>query len=254
MDLGIANKLALVTGASSGIGRAVALALAAEGARVAVAARRVALLDEVVPAARAAGSPEARAYPLDLTDSASIDRLVKEVRAAQGDPEIVVLNGGGPKPGVVTGLGLADWDAGYALLLRSMLQLIDGVLPAMRARRWGRIVNLSSTSIKAPIPSLALSNAFRAGLLGALKTLSREVAADGVTVNVIATGRIATDRSRALYSDPAVLHKAADEIPAKHFASPEEFAPMVAFLCSEPAGYVTGTTIPIDGGLLTGLS
>lgn len=254
MELGIANKLALVTGASSGIGRAVALALAVEGARVAVAARRVALLDEVVLATRAAGSPEARAYPLDLTDPASVDLLVREVRVAQGDPEIVVLNGGGPKPGVVTGLALADWDAAYALLLRSMLQLIEGVLPAMRARRWGRIVNLSSTSIKAPIPNLALSNAFRAGLLGALKTLSREVAADGVTINVIATGRVATDRARTLYSDPAARQKASDEIPAKHFASPEEFAPMVAFLCSEPAGYVTGTTIPIDGGLLSGLS
>jgi 3-oxoacyl-[acyl-carrier protein] reductase len=254
MDFGIENKLALVTGGSSGIGRAVALALAAEGARVAVAARRAAELDAVVAAARAAGSPDARGYELDLTDPASIARMLADVRAAQGDPDIAVLNGGGPKPGVVTQLALEDWDAAYGLLLRSMLQIVESVVPAMRARKWGRIVNLASSSVKAPIPNLALSNALRAGLLGALKTLSREVAADGVTVNVIATGRVLTDRARGIYTDPEALKKAADEIPAKHFATPEEFAPMVAFLCSVPAGYVTGTTIPIDGGLLQGLS
>jgi 3-oxoacyl-[acyl-carrier protein] reductase len=254
MDLGIANKLALVTGGSSGIGRAVALALAAEGARIAVAARRGDELDDVVAAARAAGSPDARGYVLDLTSGDSIVRLLTDMRAAQGDADIAVLNGGGPKPGTVTAMTLDDWDTAYRLLLRSMLQLIDGLVPPMREKKWGRIVNLSSTSIKAPIPNLALSNTFRAGLLGALKTLSREVAADGVTVNVIATGRVLTDRARSIYTDPAAMQKAADEIPVKHFATPEEYAPMVAFLCSAPAGYVTGTTIPIDGGLLAGLS
>ncbi|HTW85512.1 MAG TPA: SDR family oxidoreductase [Candidatus Sulfotelmatobacter sp.] len=254
MDLGIAGKLALITGGSSGIGRAVALGLAAEGARIAVAARRGEELDEVVAAARAAGSPQAHGYAVDLTDPASIAKLLDQMRAAQGDPQIAVLNGGGPKPGAFTDMQLADWDAAYQLLLRSMLQLVEAVLPPMRAGKWGRIVNLASTSIKAPIPNLALSNTFRAGLLGALKTLSREVAADNVTVNVIATGRILTDRARSMYNDPAAMQKAAAEIPAKHFASPEEYAPLVVFLCSQAAGYVTGTTIPIDGGLLMGLS
>lgn len=146
-----------------------------------------------------------------------------------------------------------DWDTGYRTQLRSMLQLIDGVVPAMRAKRWGRIVALTSSSVKQPIATLALSNVYRTGLVAALKTLSMEVARDGVTVNAIATGTIDTERHRALYPSEESEKRLVRTIPAGHVASPAEFAPMVAFLCSDPAGYVTGQTIAVDGGLIKSL-
>jgi 3-oxoacyl-[acyl-carrier protein] reductase len=253
VELGIRGRLALVTGASSGLGRACALALAAEGARLAIGARRTELLETVAAEARAAGSPDAHAYPLDLSDPASIDAMLAAMRDRQGDAEILIANSGPPKAGAVANLTLADWDAAYGPTMRSMLQLVYAVLPAMRERSWGRIVNLSSSAIKTPIPNLALSNAFRAGLLGALKTLSREVAGDGVTINVIATGKIETDRARSFYADPAAWEKQQRDIPFGRFGKPEEFAPLVAFLCGDGAKYISGTTLSIDGGLAPNL-
>ena len=250
MELGIRGRLALVTGASSGLGRACALALAAEGVRLALGARRLELLEQVAAEAHAAGSPDAQAYALDLSDPASIEAMLAAMRDKQGDAEILIANSGPPKAGAVANLTLADWDAAYGPTLRSMLQLVYAVLPAMRERGWGRIVNLSSSAVKTPIPNLALSNAFRAGLLGALKTLSREVAADGVTINVIATGKIETDRARSFYADAAAWAKQQAEIPFGRFGKPDEFAPLVAFLCGEGAKYITGTTLSIDGGLM----
>jgi 3-oxoacyl-[acyl-carrier protein] reductase len=254
VDLGIRGRLALVTGASSGLGRACALALAAEGARLALGARRTELLETAAAEARAAGSPDAQAYALDLADPASIDAMLAAVRERQGDADILIANSGPPKPGAVEKLTLADWDAAYGPTMRSMLQIVYALLPAMRERRWGRIVNLASSALKAPLPNLALSNAFRAGLLGALKTLSREVAGDGVTINVIATGKIETARARAIYADPAAWEKQQREIPFGRFGRPDEFAPLVAFLCGEGANYISGTTISIDGGLAAGLT
>jgi 3-oxoacyl-[acyl-carrier protein] reductase len=254
MELGIRGRLALVTGASSGLGRACALALAAEGARLAIGARRAELLESVAADARAAGSPDAQAYALDLADPASIDAMLAAMRARQGEAEIVVANSGPPKAGAVANLTLADWDAAYGPTMRSMLHVVYAVLPAMRERGWGRIVNLASSAVKTPIPNLALSNAFRAGLLGALKTLSREVAADGVTINVIATGKIETDRARAIYADPAAWEKQQRDIPFGRFGRPDEFAPLVAFLCGDGARYISGTTIAIDGGLAPNLT
>jgi 3-oxoacyl-[acyl-carrier protein] reductase len=254
MELGIRGRLALVTGASSGLGRACALALAAEGARLAIGARRAELLESVAADARAAGSPDAQAYALDLADPASIDAMLAAMRARQGEVEIVVANSGPPKAGAVANLTLADWDAAYGPTMRSMLHVVYAVLPAMRERGWGRIVNLASSAVKTPIPNLALSNAFRAGLLGALKTLSREVAADGVTINVIATGKIETDRARAIYADPAAWEKQQRDIPFGRFGRPDEFAPLVAFLCGDGARYISGTTIAIDGGLAPNLT
>jgi 3-oxoacyl-[acyl-carrier protein] reductase len=253
MDLGIRGRLALVTGASSGLGRACALALAAEGARVALGARRMDLLEAVAAEARAAGSPDARAYALDLSDPASIDAMLAAMRDRQGDAEIFIANSGPPKSGAAANMTLADWDAAYGPTMRSMLQIVYAVLPAMRERGWGRIVNLASSALKAPIPNLALSNAYRAGLLGALKTLSREVASDGVTINVIATGKIETARSRSFYSEPGAWERQQREVPFGRFGTPEEFAPLVAFLCGEGAKYVSGTTISIDGGLAPNL-
>jgi 3-oxoacyl-[acyl-carrier protein] reductase len=254
VDLAINGRTALVTGASSGIGEAVALALAREGVRLAVAARDLEKLTGVANKAKQAGAADARAFALDLTEPQSIEAAVNSARDAFGEIDIVVLNGGGPKPGRFTETGISDWDTAYRLLLRSMLVMLERLVPPMRSRKWGRIVALTSSSVKQPIDTLVLSNAFRTALVAALRTLANEVAADGVTVNCIATGRVETDRLRSLYgNDERQLREAAREIPIGRVASPEEFAPMVAFLCSEPARYVTGQTISVDGGLVRGL-
>jgi 3-oxoacyl-[acyl-carrier protein] reductase len=251
VDLQIRDRVALVTGASSGLGRAVALSLAAEGATLAVAARRRDRLDELVELATQAGATGARAFEVDLSNSDSVARLVADVGKAFGNVDILVLNGAGPKPGTFTAMSLDDWDAGYRAVLRSMLELTYAMLPQMVSRKWGRIVALTSSSMKQPIPNLTLSNAFRSALVAALKTLSIEVAAQGVTVNSIATGRVLTDRLRELYPDEAALNAAAkSQIPIGRVATPEEFAPMVAFLCGRAASYITGQTIAIDGGLI----
>jgi len=254
MDLGIRGKIALVTGASAGIGAAVALALAREGARLALASRRAGELDAVARRARATGAAEARTFPFDQCDAEAIGTMIDSVRDAFGEIEILVLNGGGPKPGRFSDMALQDWDAAYGAILRAMLAIVERTVPAMRAKHWGRIVALTSTSVKQPIDNLVLSNAFRTALVSALRTLAVEVAGDGVTVNCIATGRIETDRLRALYgNEDALRSAAAAEVPIKRVAAPNEFAPLVAFLCGEPASYVTGQTISIDGGLTRGL-
>jgi 3-oxoacyl-[acyl-carrier protein] reductase len=254
MDLKIRGKVALVTGASSGLGEACALELAREGVRVAVAARRMEELERVAALAREQGSPDARPFAVDLSDTRSIDRLLRDVRDAFGGVDILIANSGGPKPGALTQTAPADWDAAYQSLLRSMLQLVEGVVPGMRERHWGRIVALTSTSVKQPIHTLALSNMFRTALVSALKTLSPEVAKDGVTVNAIATGRIETARLRSLYgNDAAAMQRAGSEVPIGRIAQPDEFAPLAVFLCGEPARYITGQTIAVDGGLISGL-
>jgi 3-oxoacyl-[acyl-carrier protein] reductase len=254
MDLGIGGRVALVTGASAGIGEAVAYALAAEGVRLAVAARRVDRLDAVAARARELGAADARGFAVDLSDGDSIERMLGEVRAAFGDIDILVINGGGPKPGTFEELAITDWDAAYRNVLRGSVQLLEGVVAGMRAKKWGRIVALTSTSVKQPIDGIVLSNAFRVALVATLKSLAGNVAADGITVNSIATGRVDTDRLRQLYPDVADMHaRAAAEVPFGRVAEPHEFAPLVAFLCGAPASYVTGQTIAIDGGLVRGL-
>lgn len=254
MDLGIGGRTALVAGASAGIGEAIALGLAREGTRLALCARDTKRLEAVAKEAEQAGAAGARGFHLDLNEPDSIESAVADIQACFGDVDIAVLNGGGPKPGRFTGTRLDDWDGAYRLLLRSMLVMLERLVPRMRARRWGRIVALTSTSVKQPIDTLVLSNTFRTALVAALKTLSSEVAADGVTVNCIATGRIETDRLRALYgNDETRLREAGNEVPIGRIATPQEFAPMAVFLCGEPARYVTGQTISVDGGLVRGL-
>jgi 3-oxoacyl-[acyl-carrier protein] reductase len=180
--------------------------------------------------------------------------MLEDVRKTFGEIDILVLNGGGPKPGYFLDTQLEDWDGAYNTTLRSMIELTHAAVPSMRARRWGRIVALTSTSVEQPIGNLVLSNAFRVALVAALKSLSSDVAADGITVNSIATGRVRTDRLRELYGDDEAMDRAAKaEVPIGRVATTEEYAPLAAFLCSESARYITGQTIAIDGGLTSGI-
>jgi 3-oxoacyl-[acyl-carrier protein] reductase len=192
MDLGIRGRVALVTGASSGIGEAIALALAGEGATVAVAARRLDRLESVAGDAKKRGATDARAFEVDFEKAGSVGKLLAQVQASMGAIQILVANSGGPMVGTFRDLDLNDWDTGYRTTLRSMLELVHGVLPPMTATGWGRIVALTSTSVKQPLPNLVLSNAFRTALVAALKTLSLEVARVGVTVNSIQVKRQST--------------------------------------------------------------
>jgi 3-oxoacyl-[acyl-carrier protein] reductase len=247
MELEISGKTALVTGASRGIGRAVAAALAREGARVAIASRSRARLTE------AAAELEGETAVL-LADTSDLDRLAalpEEVEEALGPIEILVTNTGGPPLGGALDNPVAEWEQAYRSLVLAPRILIEAVLPGMRERGWGRIVNVGSSSVREPIPGLALSNSHRMAAVGFFKTLASEVAAEGITVNTIATGRFATDRLASNWGSWEEMERRAHEgVPAARLGTPEEYGDLVAFLCSERAAYLTGTVIPLDGGLL----
>ncbi|MDX6601902.1 MAG: 3-oxoacyl-[acyl-carrier protein] reductase [Solirubrobacterales bacterium] len=247
MNLGLEGRIALVMGASRGIGRAIAAALASEGAKVAIASRSAEKLEEAKAEIGEAATPF-------VADAADLDRLADlpvEVEAKLGPLSILVANTGGPPFGAALDHELSDWEAAYRSLVLAPRVLTGAVVPGMRERGWGRILNVGSSSTREPIPGLNLSNSHRMAAVGFLKTLSREVAADGITVNTIATGRFATERlADAGGSLDAAEEAAKEEVPAARLGRPEEYGDLVAFLCSERAAYITGTVIPIDGGLL----
>jgi 3-oxoacyl-[acyl-carrier protein] reductase len=248
MELGIDGRVALVLGASRGIGRGIAGALAREGARVAMASRSLERPDEA--AAGIAG--ETAAFAADTQDLETLATLPGEVAERFGAPvEILVTNTGGPPPGGAQERSTEEWEAAYRSLVLAPRTLIEAVLPGMRSRGWGRIVNVGSSSTIEAIPHLSLSNVHRLAAIGYFKTLAREIARDGITVNTVATGKIATDRLADLSGSlEAAEEMAREQVPAGRLGTPEEYGDLVAFLCSDRAGYVTGTTVPIDGGLL----
>jgi len=245
MHLGITGKVALVTGASKGIGFGIAGALAAEGARVAISSRSRERIDQAAARIGAVGLVH------DARDVDGAGALVEQVRDTLGPVDILVTNTGGP-PGNPDALGFArtDWEAAYQELVLTTIALVEAALPGMRERGWGRVVNVSSSAAREPIPSLMLSNTHRAGMLGAFKTIARQVASDGVTLNTILPGRVATDRLLDLYdSREAAERQVAEEVPAGRMGTVEELGAVAAFLCSVPAAYVTGTALLVDGGL-----
>jgi 3-oxoacyl-[acyl-carrier protein] reductase len=247
MDLGIEGKVALVMGASKGIGRGVAEALAREGAAVAVSSRSGEMLEEL--AAELGGG--ARGFVADTGDLGRMASLPGEVAEALGPVEILVTNTGGPPRGGALDNPREEWEATYRSLVLGPRTLVETALPSMRERRWGRIVNVASSSVREPIPSLALSNAHRMAMVGLFKTLAAEVAEEGITANTVATGRFATERQADSYGSFEEAERLArEQVPAGRLGTPEEYGDLVAFLCSERAAYLTGTVIPLDGGLL----
>ena len=239
--------MALVMGASRGLGRAIAAALADEGARVAISSRSAEKLEE----AAAAIDGRVSAFVADASDLDRVSMLPGEVAETLGPVEILITNTGGPPLGGALDHELQDWESAYRSLVLAPRVLAGAVVPGMRERGWGRIVNVGSSSTREPIPGLNLSNANRMAAVGFFKTLSREVAAEGITVNTVATGRFATERLADNAGSIEAAEAAAEaEVPAARLGRPAEYGDLVAFLCSERAAYISGTVIPIDGGLL----
>ncbi len=262
MDLGLKGKAAIVAAASKGLGKACALGLAAEGARVAMCARSEADLLAAAREIREKTQAEVLAVPADVTRLADIKRVVVKTVEAFGGVDILVANAGGPPPGGFDQMSDAEWQAAFELTLLSTIRFIREVLPEMRKKRWGRILTIQSSSVKQPIDGLILSNGIRPGVVGLLKTLAAELGKDNILINTVCPGRILTDRLRSNLAKRAreagksveeYLPTATAEIPLRRIGSPEEFAEMVVFLASERASYVTGATIQVDGGLIRGI-
>jgi 3-oxoacyl-[acyl-carrier protein] reductase len=244
MDFGITGRRAAVAAASRGLGRACAEALAAEGARVAICGRDAARLEEV--------AAESGFIPIvaDVSNPTGARRFVQEARAALGGIDILVPNAGGPHPGGFADItDVTDYERAFELNALSTIVMCHEAVPDMRAQRWGRVVAITSIAVRQPIPSLILSNTARAATTAFLKTLAREVAPDGVTVNSLQPGIHDTDRIRQLGGRDA----AAAGIPAGTIGEPADFGALCAFVCSEHARFLTGTAIPVDGGTYAGL-
>jgi 3-oxoacyl-[acyl-carrier protein] reductase len=252
VDLGLDGTSAVVCGASSGMGLAIARALAAEGCAVTMLAR-----DEGRLQAAAESVPGALRVAGDVRDLRALERVVEHTVAERGRLDIVVNNAGGPPPGTFESTPPEAWAEAFELSLHSAVRLTRLALPHLRASGRGRVVNITSWSVREPIPNLLLSNVIRPGVVGWAKSLSQELGPDGITINTIAPGKIDTPRAQEIWAsqpDPAQAEKAdLAAIPARRLGSPGEVAAAVAFLCSTHAAYISGIVLPVDGGALRGV-
>ena len=259
MDLGIRGKTALVVAASKGMGKASALGLGAEGARVVMCARGEAALKDAAAEVKQKTGAEVLALPADASRAADISRVVAEANRAFGGVDILVANVGGPPPGPFEAMTDEQWKAAFEQVHLSTVRFIREVLPHMKRSRWGRILAIQSSSVKQPVDGLVLSNGIRPGIAGLFKTLAGDVAKDNITVNLVLPGRILTDRFLEHQTDRAKrggvslerqMEISSADIPMGRIGTPDEFAAMVVFLASARASYITGVAVQVDGGLI----
>lgn len=258
MDLGLKGKVALVTAASKGMGRACAMGFAAEGARVAICARSEGDVKAAADDIRTKARAEVLAMTADVTKAADVKHLVARTIQTFGGIDVLVANCGGPPRGRLEEMTDEQWYGAFEVSLLSVVRLIREVLPSMRAKQWGRILTIQSVSVKQPVEGLLLSNAVRPGVAGLVKTLSADLGKDNITINAVCPGRIMTDRflggakQSGLPVDEYVA-RSSTEIPLGRIGTPEEFANVLVFLGSERASYVTGVSIQVDGGVVKGI-
>jgi 3-oxoacyl-[acyl-carrier protein] reductase len=258
MDLGLKGKTALVLCAGGGLGRAISVAMAREGVVVALADINEQLLTDSVAQIEASGV-RALSGVVDLTDTAALSSFVTGVSQELGGIDILVNMSGGPPPSKAENVSPEQWNKHFQTMVLSMIRVTDIVLPGMRAKKWGRIITSTSSGVLAPIPNLGISNTLRSALVGWSKTLASEVADDGITVNIVIPGRIATGRIQRLDEVRAaregktveeIVRLSTSSIPMRRYGKPEEYANVVAFLASDKASYITGSMIRIDGGMI----
>lgn len=257
MDLKLKNKISLVCAASEGLGKAAALELAKEGSTIAISSRNKEKLELAKNEISSETGSEVKIYEADLTSEDQIINLYKQVQTDLGEVEILVNNIGGPPPGSFESLSDQDWQDALNLTMLSAIRMSRTVLPQMKVNGWGRIINISSVSVKTPVNSLFLSNSIRLGVLGWAKALSDEVAEHGITVNSVCPGMTRTNRISDINSKISeksgmpmeeVEKNSSQSIPMRRIGEPEELAALIAFLASERASYITGTAIQVDGG------
>jgi len=262
METGLKNRVAIVAASSKGIGRATALALAAEGANLAICARHEDALEEVALEARNRYGVDVHTETFDVSDDARVRQFVDTVYRRLGHIDVCVTNAGGPPAKAFAATTMEEWDRAYQLNLRSIVSFAHAVLPLMQQRRWGRFIAITSVAVKQPVLELVLSNAIRTGTLGLVRSLATQYGPDNITVNNVGPGYTATDRVKELAQKNAQTtgrtqaeyeNEVAKDIPLRRLAKPEEVADAIVWLTSERAAYITGQTILVDGGVYRGL-
>jgi 3-oxoacyl-[acyl-carrier protein] reductase len=262
MDLGLKGKVALVAGASQGMGKAIGMGFAREGAKVSLCARGEGALNEAAAMIRKETGAEVLSTVADMSRAEDIKRFVAKTAEHFGRLDVVVTNAGGPPPGEFIKFTDDDWENAFRLSFLSAMRLTREAVPHMRNAGGGRVINITSYSVKEPIAGLVLSNAIRSGVIGLAKTLSRELAKDNILINNICPGRIDTERAQKLNKARAerlnrsveeINREMADEVPLGRYGTAEEVADLVVFLGSDRGSYITGTTIQVDGGLVRGI-
>jgi 3-oxoacyl-[acyl-carrier protein] reductase len=262
METGLRNRVAIVAASSQGIGRATALAFAAEGTHLALCARNRDALEQVADEARRVHGVTVYTETFDVADDLRVRAFAEAVHRKFGRVDVCVTNAGGPPAKAFLDTAMTEWDSAYQLNLRSIVSFAQAVLPYMQQQHWGRIVTITSVAVKQPVPELVLSNAVRAGVLGLVRSLATQFGPDNITINNVGPGYTATARMKELAETRARTAgvsaanyetQMAEEIPLRRLAQPEEIADAIVWLASERASYVTGQTVLVDGGVYRGL-